>query len=292
MSLTEGGRGELEFDVEQGPGQSSTSAGPQRYPVPASKETSYPRPLKNLFKDENPWFSGAIFVTELLAVFTFVQIIQLARGFSFADPMLGALAIGGGFAGVYFMFGVICTPVHMNPIHSLLHAIFKNETWFNAILRIVAQLAAGFASTGFSRLTLDAAYVNTAIKLTAGVSEGEGLFVETLGGIFFAFAAIQLALYGEKGATIPITALLMGIATTAFQAFAFPLTGASFNVFRWLQVDSLGGDVALYFTEKWWIYLLEPVLTLIITGLMHLGFKWIVNNANDWADKHSTYKTV
>jgi glycerol uptake facilitator-like aquaporin len=287
--MQEAGRGDLEFDVEDGGQQGASSK--QAYPV-ASKEASPPKYLKNIFKDENPWFSGAIFLTEFTAVVFFTFIVQLSRGFSVGDPILGALGIGGGFAGIYFALGVMFTPVHLHPGHTLLHAMFKNETWFNAFLRIVAQIVGYFAANGISRVLLSGYYINTAIHLGTGVAVGAGLFVELLGEVFFGFVVLQLALYGERGATIPITALIMGIATTSFQAFAYPVSGACFNIFRWLTTNIYGGNSSVYFTEDWWIYLVAPVAGFFIVVMMHLLFKFVSNNVNDWAAKHANYKTI
>lgn len=244
----------------------------------SKKSTTVRASVRKLYENENPWGLGITMTSEFLAVLMFGLVIQMARGFSPAEPVIGALAIGGGFIGIYFFFSTLHTPVHLNPIYTLLHMVCKNEGIMSGVLRIFVQLAASFAAAGISRPLLDSNYINTAIRLGPGVSDLEGLFVETMGEVFFGLFVIQLALYGERGVSVPLSALIHGIAIISFQAFAYPVTAASFNMFRWLSVNAVGGTPSAYFTNDWWIYLLAPLIAFVIILVIHFVFKWMIDS--------------
>jgi glycerol uptake facilitator-like aquaporin len=263
-----------------------------KIPSDSSKKSTARTTVRKLYENENPWALGITITAEFLAVMMFGLVIQMARGFSPAEPVIGALAIGGGFIGIYFFFSTLYTPVHLNPIHTLLHMICKNEGIMSGFLRIVVQLAGSFAATGISRALLDANYINTAIKLGAGISSLEGLFVETMGEVFFGLVVIQLALYGERGVSVPLSALILGIAVIAFQAVAFPVTAASFNMFRWLSTNAVGGNTDVYFTSNWWVYLLSPLIAFVIVLVIHFIFKWMIDSYKEYNANKANYQKI
>ena len=276
-------------DVEAGDAAPLLPSG-ERPVASASKSKKMTMNLKKVAMGENPWFLTSTIVSEFLAVLTLGLIIQLARGFYPADPVAGSIGIGGGFMGVYFFFSTLYTPVHLNPMHTVLHMICGNEGILSGMLRIVFQLAGNFAAAGISRPLLDSNYVNTAIKLGSGISDLEGLFVETMGEIFFGLVIIQLALYAGHGVSIPLSSFILGVAIIGFQTIAYPITAASFNMFRWLATNAVGGSTVLYFTEDWWVYLLAPFIALVIVLAIHFFFKWLKDRATEWTVANGSIK--
>jgi len=276
MAAMTDGRGEL--SDEEGTDLEATTRQTPKSSSGSSTKPTVRASVRKLYENENPWGLGIIMTSEFLAVLMFGLVVQMARGFSPAEPVIGALAIGGGFIGIYFFFSTLHTPVHMNPVHTLLHMVCKNEGIMSGVLRIFVQLAASFAATGISRSLLDGNYINTAIKLGPGITDLEGLFVETMGEVFFGLVVIQLALYGERGVSVPLAALIHGIAIISFQAFAYPITAASFNMFRWLSTNAVGGTPSVYFTNDWWVYLVSPLIAFVVVLVIHFIFKWMIDN--------------
>lgn len=246
--------------------------------------------MKKVLHDENPYTLALTIISEFLAVLTLGLVIQFARGFYPGDQDAAGLAIGAGYMGAYFFFSTMETNVHLFPVHTILHMIFKNEALLSGFLRLLVQFVGAFAVAGISLPILDSAYVNTAIHPGSGTSVGETIFVESFGEIFFGLAAVQLANYGERGVSVPLSALILGITTVGFQIAAYPASAASFNIFRWLATNLVGGDLPLYFGDDWWAYLLSPVIALIVVGVLNCLIGWLKESARDWTPKkYSSY---
>lgn len=266
-----------------------TQASPQDVeslrPTGGRSRRTYGSQMKAALHEENPYMLAGTIVSEFLAVLTLGLVIQLARGFYPGDQDAAGLAIGAGYMGAYFFFSTLQTNVHIFPVHTILHMIFKNEGILSGFLRLVVQFLGAFAVAGISFPILDSAYINTAVHPGSGISVGETIFVETFGETFFALAAIQLANYGERGVSVPLSALIIGIATIGFQIAAYPASAASFNIFRWLATNIVGGNPSLYFGDDWWAYILSPLIALILVGVLNCFFGWLKESADTWTPK-------
>lgn len=256
-------------------------------PTGSSKKPMPMTQMKRAIQQENPYTLTGTIMSEFLACLTIGLVIQFARGFYPGDPVAGAIGIGAGYTGATFFFSTLETSVHLYPLHTILHMICKTEGVLSGFLRLLVQFLAAFAVAGISLPILDSNYINTAIHPGSGISVGEALFVESFGEIFFALAAVQLVNYGERGVSVPLSALIMGITTIGMQTVAYPITSASFNTFRWLATNIVGSDVSLYFTDKWWIYLVSPLITFVVVLIINYFFGWLKESARDWKPKYS-----
>ena len=175
------------------------------------------------------------------------------------------IAIARGFIlwGLIAAFGPV-SGAHFNP-HLTLNALLLGRIhYISALLYILVQ---------FGGVIVGAAL------LLPFFGSGSGLGTPVVGGGYSAGLAVLFEILGSAWFSVIIlfsldnsinAAAAIGVSYTALSIFGYPITGASFNFFRFL-----GPAILSWTWADWWVYLVGPLIGHLIGFAIYKFCCWL-----------------
>jgi MIP family channel proteins len=192
---------------------------------------------------------------------------------SAGEPVIISVSAAFGLAlvvGLYTVGGV--SGGHFNPVVTLAMYLDRRIGLLDAAGYVVSQLLGAFLASGALAIVLSRGDVaRTATRISAEISEFEGLVAEAIFTMIFVFAILVLS--RRRGA---VRLLAMGASLAAVHMVGIPLTGASVNPARSFA-PALVGDA----WSAHWVYWVGPAVGAAVAWAL---FKLIVEGDTDFTD--------
>lgn len=193
----------------------------------------------------------------------------------------GSLGIGFFYMAILFLFGTNHFP-HMDPVISTVMLFFQNGFgivhWIVFVGFQVAGAALGvlFAWIGQTGTGL---YDYATINNLGGSSQLEVLYVESIGAYVFCFTIVSFIIDFHKDRQpgdhkIPVAdSLMLGFLLAGLNIVFSTVSGASFNVLRWLFTDLYHGVTYDSFGSAW-MYPVAYIIALAAVVMTKFIFVW------------------
>lgn len=242
-------------------------------------------PIGNVFDDsrkkleDTNWMQ--IFLACLCEFIGLTLIIVIGAGTAGITGSVGPTAFAFGMSMVLAMvvFGMF-SGGHFNPGVSLSLWFFGHVSLLEALMYIIAQLAASFLGAvillllfGSGSANLDRAATVVDPTNSGDVSTGQALVVEIIGAMVFTMAVLRLT-YFRVG--IVLSALLLGFTFVGLEMFGLLFSGGSYNMFRSLGIGIISGEYS-----DLWVYVVAHLGGVVIACLVELLLRWMKNSVDN-----------
>ena len=226
---------------------------------------------------ENGWKTGLILLSNFVGIVFLAYIIIAMRGDFIGSNSSIASMIGATFALVYFAFGYFFEPIQVDPFHTIIQMTLFDEPIGRGFLRIIIQFAGWIVGALMAHIQIGYdRYEEAAVIPDTSFTTFQAWMIEAMLGVviyimYMGFSAVAK----KREISLPIASLFVGITTYASQALAYPISSASLNIFHWLGTNIIGSlrNSTLYWPGDCYIYVLAPLFSVVVAGLLFITFK-------------------
>ena len=181
---------------------------------------------------------------------------------------------------------------HVNPAVTLGMVIARRVGVVKGVLYMMVQCLAGVWGAGILYYTVPhtmRGWSSLGVTvLGSGVTTIQALITETV--ITIILMITILSVTGDRSASIAAdrsTSLAIGVAVTACQLYALPVTGASMNPAR-----SLGPAVVTGVYTNHWVYWAGPGLGCVVGGVLYQAVLRVRPGVEDWRRREERSRRV